>query len=191
MSRGINKVIIVGNLGQDPETRYLPSGGAVTNASIATSDLFWSKVDIQESPCTCWEWRGAKKPNGYGNVRIDGRYLLAHRVAFELAVCAIPDGLMVCHSCDNPSCCNPRHLLLGTAAANFSDMLIKNRQDFQKNRAVGEKNYNAKLTDDDVIAIRRKYKNKELNQYQLAEKFGVSQPCIGSIVRGETWRHVA
>lgn len=194
--RGVNKVILVGNTGQDPETRYTPGGSAVTNLTLATSEtdwtlFFWSKVDIRESVIECWNWQGAKKPSGYGNVRINGEYKLTHRVAFELASgVKIPAGLQVCHRCDNPSCCNPSHLMLGTNAANFCDMLLKNRQQFSKNKAIGVRNTNAKLTDSSIAEIRRAYAAKEMNQYELAAAYGVSQPCIGAIVRNETWRHV-
>ena len=153
-------------------------------------EAFWSKVDIKDDANACWEWQGAKKPKGYGNVRINKKYLLTHRVAFELAVGEIPDGMMVCHICDNPSCCNPAHLMLGTAKSNYADMLLKNRQQFKKNAARGARNVNAKLDDHAIHQIRSAYKHTSINQYELAELYGVSQSCIGSIVRNETWRHV-
>jgi len=195
--RSLNKVQLIGRLGADPETRYMPSGSAVTNLRIATSEddcaveAFWSKVAISDDANACWPWRGAKKPSGYGNVRINCKWLNAHRVAFELGTgIAIPRGLVVLHLCDNPSCCNPRHLVLGTSAANYADMVIKQRQGVIKNKALGEKNHNAKLTREQVKMIRELYARKELNQYQLAERFGVTQSCIGSIVRRQAWRHV-
>lgn len=175
MARGINKVVI--------EVCQLD----VTQEQI---DVFWSKVNIKNRPTDCWEWLGAKKPKGYGNIRINNNYLLAHRVAFELANGLIPPGYIVCHICDNPSCCNPSHLMLGTTKSNAVDMLMKNRQKKFSPSTSGEKNINSKLSNSDVIAIRNKYRNRELNQYQLAEIYGVSQSAIGSIVRNETWRHL-
>ena len=151
---------------------------------------FWSKVSISENKRDCWEWCGAKKKTGYGNLRINKKYRIAHRVAFELANGPIPEGYIVCHICDNPACCNPNHLMLGTIKSNAADMLIKSRQKKPESAARGSVNGNSKLNERDVLEIRRAYASREMNQYQLAEIFGVSQPSIGSIIRNETWRHV-
>ena len=152
-------------------------------------DSFWSKVDITSSIKDCWNWLGAKKPTGYGNVRIDKRYKLAHRVAFELAYREIPEGFIVCHICDNPSCCNPSHLMLGTVKSNAADMLIKNRQKKSDPLNTGEKNVNSKLTDQMVKEIKIALSKGEF-QHQIAKRYGVSQPTIGSIHLGNTWRHI-
>lgn len=151
-------------------------------------EAFWSKVEITDSAKDCWAWSGAKKPSGYGNVRVNKKYLLAHRVAFEVAVQKIPDGLIVCHVCDNPSCCNPSHLMLGTVKSNACDMLIKNRQKKKCYATRGENNGNSKLSRSEVLDIRESYKSGLLNQYQLAELYDVSQATIGAIVRNKTWR---
>ena len=153
-------------------------------------NAFWSKIDATDSVKDCWNWLGAKKPKGYGNVRIDKKYLLAHRVAFELCNGPIPKGLIVCHVCDNPSCCNPNHLMLGTVKSNTADMLIKNRQKKPETAARGINNGNAKLNDEKVKQIKSLYKTKEKDQYELAEMFGVSQATIGSVILNKTWRHV-
>ena len=153
-------------------------------------DAFWSKVNISSSKKDCWEWTGARKPKGYGNVRINKRYKVAHRVAFELANGEIPAGYIVCHICDNPSCCNPTHLMLGTARSNAADMLIKGRQKKAEGAARGVVNGNSKLNDEDIREIRKLYNGGTHNQYKLAEMFGVSQAAIGSIVRNKTWRHI-
>ena len=138
-------------------------------------DSFWSKVDIKNNTKECWEWTGAKKPSGYGNVRINKKYLLSHRVAFELTNGAIPKGYMVCHICDNPSCCNPNHLMLGTVKSNAADMLIKNRQKKPESAAKGENNGNSKLNEKQILEIRDLYAKGVLNQYELAKNYGVSQ----------------
>lgn len=91
---------------------------------------FWAKVE-RRGPDECWPWVGARKPRGYGNVRIDGKYRLAHRVAWELATgTTIPSGCIVMHRCDNPPCCNPAHLLMGTMKDNTADMRRKGRDSF-------------------------------------------------------------
>lgn len=90
-------------------------------------ELIWDNLDTSGGPNACWEWRGTR-PGEYGTVRIDGRGVLAHRLVYETAVEPIPEGMMVCHHCDNPPCCNPTHLFLGTAHDNIRDMMSKGRQ---------------------------------------------------------------
>lgn len=151
---------------------------------------FWSKVDVGTTTKECWPWIGALASNGYGNVRVNKKYLKAHRVAFELANGEIPEGYLVCHTCDNRKCCNPSHLMLGTTKSNAADMLIKGRGKKPESAARGVVNGMSKLTDSDVLDIRERYSNEEVTQYELASEYGVSQPAIGSIVLNKTWRHL-
>lgn len=91
---------------------------------------FWSKVNKTEGGC--WEWTGSLQTQGYGNIEIKGKRLLPHRIAYVLHKGEIPQGLSVCHHCDNPKCCNPEHLFLGTAADNMNDASQKGRMAYQK-----------------------------------------------------------
>lgn len=146
------------------------------------ADRFWAKVTKGE-PRACWPWSGAKKPKGYGNVRINKRYLITHRVAWELSNGPIPAGMHVLHSCDNPACCNPSHLMLGTAMANFVDMDRKGRcRANHDNRRFGMENHNGKLTADQVDEIRRRYIPGKVRQQDLADEYGVTQPEISAVV---------
>lgn len=94
------------------------------------ADRFWSKVD-QQGPDDCWPWLAATFRNGYGAFVVGGRkgsMTTAHRTAWELAnEQRVPEGLFVCHRCDNRPCCNPRHLFLGSQEDNMRDMLSKGR----------------------------------------------------------------
>lgn len=143
-------------------------------------ERFWSKVD-RRGPDDCWEWQRGCFSNGYGLVSLypHGNFL-AHRVAYALGYGHAPGQLLVCHRCDNPRCCNPAHLFLGTCADNLADMRAKQRGQ------IGETNSQAKLTASIVRAILA----SDESQHVLADRYGITQPTVSSIRRGKTWPHV-
>jgi predicted XRE-type DNA-binding protein len=149
------------------------------------ADRFWEKVDVRASN-ECWEWR-ASISGRYGQFRVDGKYLRSHRVAYTLHKGTIPDGMVVCHKCDYPLCCNPDHLFLGTLKDNSQDMVSKGRLREQR----GEKNAVHCLTDQQVEKIRKLYELDVMTQRQIAALFGTTRSNIGLIVHGKTWKHVA
>jgi hypothetical protein len=142
---------------------------------------FWSRVAVK-SPCECWDWQHRKLPSGYGVFSIGNRSVLSHRVAYYLINSVQPGPQLVCHRCDNPSCCNPVHLFLGTSADNIHDMDQKGRG----NRPKGYLHAHARLTAKDVCDIRT---SKE-SYAALSRKYGVSECCIGCAARGVTWKHI-
>lgn len=147
-------------------------------------DRFWEKVD-KAGPC--WLWTASKDRKGYGRImRPGGRGgpLLATRVSWELHYGPIPDGLFVCHHCDNPSCVRPDHLFLGDQFANMGDCSAKGRMH------PGEQNGGAKLTEDDVREIRRRYRAGGISQSALAREYGLCQASVHELISGKTWRHV-
>lgn len=119
-------------------------------------------------------------PNGYGQIHKDGKTAYAHRVAYEIANGPIPDGLFVCHSCDNRKCMNPEHLFLGTYLDNIGDMVGKNRH------AHSATNGHAKLSAEQVRGIRQAVGT----QKELAARFHVTPSLISMIRSGRIWKHV-
>lgn len=115
-------------MGKSTNTRT--AGGVImdkVNYTNTQINRFWSKVD-KRTKTQCWNWLGAKTPGGYGNVRINAKYFKSHRVAWEITHFKIPGNMVICHACDNPSCCNPHHLMLGTQSSNVRDCLVKGRR---------------------------------------------------------------
>ena len=100
---------------------------------LTTVADFWSKVDVQ-GPDDCWLWKQSTDRHGYGQTGHDGLHWSAHRLAWQLSNGPIPDGLFVLHHCDNPPCCNPAHLFLGTQADNMADMVSKGRANLDNGR---------------------------------------------------------
>ena len=148
---------------------------------LVEHERLWKRVD-KPSPQQCWEWRGARNRLGYGVLTVRRRRWLAHRLAWSLARGkAIPDGLVVCHRCDNPSCVNPKHLWLGTQADNMRDMFEKGRgkQVVPRNN-VGARNPMAKLSDEQVREIRTLAGS--MTQQEIGTRFGVRQDQISRIL---------
>lgn len=146
----------------------------------AMSDRFWVKIAVG-SEDECWIWLACRDHNGYGRFVVRyGRYVTkAHRVAWLLKHGAIPDGLLVCHSCDNPACCNPGHLFIGTVQDNSDDMVNKGRQ-AREHGLPGENNPNALLTNEQAREIRLAYASGSVTTAQLADAYDI---CVGSIQR--------
>jgi hypothetical protein len=129
----------------------------------------------------CWNWPKYCNGDGYGLTKLNGKTTVATRVSYQLKVGSIPSGMNVCHSCDNPPCCNPAHLFPGTHGDNYQDAKAKDRH------SRGERNGIAKFTDDQVRYVRSSPKT----QWELANEFGVWQGTISCIKRRTRWAHVA
>lgn len=151
-------------------------------------DRFWSKVDIPDDPDSCWEWLGGRLNTGYGKFWCDGKTNLAHRFSYQIVIGDDPEGLCVCHHCDNPLCVRTDHLFAGTQKDNMKDMDIKKRRNYKIPYTKGEKHGQAKLTWIQVQEIRNRYANEKISQKELARQFDVSQRTIGRIIRIEGWK---
>lgn len=148
-------------------------------------ERFYKHINkIQEDEC--WDWLACKNGNGYGLFyihRIGRAY--SHRVSYTLHLGVIPDQMLVCHSCDNTSCVNPKHLFLGNEITNAKDMVKKGRC-----ASTGERSWKTKLTNEDVVTIRSKFSSGQYTYKQLAEQYGVGQNSICRIVKRKRWSHI-
>lgn len=135
---------------------------------------FWSKVDVRR-PGECWEWQNALNSNGYGIFRPSAGMgtVRAHRFAYIAVKGDLAPSDKVRHSCDNPMCCNPHHLLAGTQAQNVADMHER-----------GRRKYSSRLTDADVLEVIRLARSGE-NYRNIAMRFGVSRAWVSDLATGK------
>lgn len=152
----------------------LPVNGEISRAF----ERFMAKAGKVQPGDACWNWTAALTHDGYGRFSYLAKQVLAHRFSYWLFVGDVAADIKVCHTCDNPQCCNPRHLFLGTNADNLRDMAQKGRSTH------GEKNPNRKLLEPQIVAILaddRKHRD-------IADQYGVSRAQISYIKRGDSWK---
>lgn len=168
-----------------------PDAGRPLNTHVRPEatmlDRILRRIDPGLSDSECWPWRGAlggrksRTGVGYGKFTVQGRQYDAHRVSWEIHnQRPVPDGLHILHTCDNPLCVNPRHLVAGTNDDNVCDMVSKRRHTF------GERNPRAVLTEEAVADIRA----SALDRGALAEKYGVGRGTINDVIAHRAWAHV-
>lgn len=139
---------------------------------------------IGRVPSGCWEWQGWLDVDGYGRTRLLGERR-THRAAYRLFCGPIPDGLCVCHHCDNPRCVRPDHLFLGTIADNNADKVRKGRQ----RTPLGERHGIAKLDAESVRSIRRMAADG-VPVLEIARRLGRGETTVRAVLQGRTWGHV-
>lgn len=154
----------------------------------------------------CWEWMGSLTKVGYGKIQVKNKNYTTHRLSYEIFKGQIPDGNMICHSCDNKKCINPEHLWVGSAKDNMHDMIQKGRkvaktgwkhteetkQKFKlrpHSDRRGEKHHLSKLTSEDVLNIRKMIESGE-KIIDIARKYNVDQSAISNIKRKRNWSHI-
>ncbi len=144
--------------------------------------LIKSRSDIVSNGC--WLWKMGKDKDGYGKVTIDYKCYRSHRVAFECVNGKIQAGAMACHKCDNPSCCNPDHIFLGTQMENITDSVAKGHH------IRGSRCHLAKLSDCDIREVFDLHRSGRFDQGQIADIYCVSQASMSCILLRKTWRRV-
>jgi len=157
-----------------------------TNKTI--EERFWEKVDRSRGEDSCWEWLGGKTPDGYGLLWTGKNRIGAHRFSYMLShnIQSLSRNSFVCHSCDNPSCCNPKHLWLGSNRDNQLDYFSKG---LPNNHPTGKDNHSTKLTEKQVLEI-RELRISGLSIHKIAKRFGVVDSAIFYILKRHTWKHI-
>lgn len=150
---------------------------------VSAAQRFWSNVCIG-SENECWPYLGHLLPTGHGQFCTNRRRTSAHRFALSLYQ-DVPKSAIVCHTCDNPSCVNPKHLYAGSYSDNAQDSIRAKR--FYRPDNSGQRHGMAKLTEADVIKIR----SLPISSGKAAKSFGVSRSTICAIRNRSSWRHVA
>lgn len=145
---------------------------------------FWKKVEIKENK-ECWNWLAKGNRQGYGEFWDNDTQssVPSHRVAWIITNRKIPDGMLVCHRCDNTSCVNPNHLFLGTQSDNINDM-------YRKGRGVNNKGENSgvsKLTESDVLKIVDYRVNHKMKLREISNNFQISISHVNNILIGKSW----
>lgn len=161
--------------------KHLQLVDVITKTPLTVKERLLKRVEVDDIS-GCWNWIGAKNIRGYGQIKVDGAQLGAHRVSYEVFYGNLQEHLCVIHSCDNPSCINPDHLSLGTNKENSEDMVSKKRQCY------GDRNARSILRPDQVLEIRSLLESN-IPVRQIAERFGVSKSCVDKIRTERTWKY--
>ena len=148
-------------------------------------DRYNKYIDVREED-ECWFWNSYHNAEGYPIIYSEGKNLRVSRYSYELHIGKIPEGLLVCHTCDNVRCVNPNHLFLGTNNDNMKDKAVKGRS------AKGIGHGRCKLSEEDVLFIRNNCRayDPKLGVKALSETYGISVAQVRRIVLGLQWGHI-
>jgi len=163
------------------------NGKYMTKHGKSIKERLYLYININ-SKDDCWEWVGYKRKDGYGEITIDKKTFRSHRLIYIDTYGSIPEGMCICHSCDNPSCCNPNHLFMGTHVDNMKD--CRNKCRTGGGSRPGEECGKHKFTNEEILDIRKKYKTGLYSQRNLAKEYNMSQTNIKDIINRKIWRHI-
>lgn len=147
--------------------------------SMPLADRFWVRV-LKHPDDGCWEWIGSRDTLGYGVLRIKKKNVRAHRLSLELSGVSIPQGMLVCHKCDQPKCVKPDHLVIGTQKDNMADAARKMRLPHSEGHS------GTTLLSNDVVAIRTSYASGE-SSVSIAARYKISKQEVWRIAHGDRW----
>ncbi len=177
--------------------RFIAGHATRLRPTRSMEERFWEKVE-KRGPDECWHWTAAHDQHGYGQLNLcdsKGRRMKAHRVAYELHYGPIPEGLEICHHCDNPSCVNPVHLFAGSHRDNMHDAMDKGRNSKPPRNGVrGERHGHATFTDQEVIDLRREFaalqEKQRVSIAAFAEWHDTPMVTMWRILRRKNYTHV-
>lgn len=156
----------------------------INPSHLINREDFFNSLIYKNPKNGCWEWQGMKK-SGYGYFSINRKDLAVHRIMYEKHKGKIPKGINVCHFCDNPLCCNPDHLWIGSQSDNIKDMISKKR-DY---KSFGINHHKCKITEEDVYIIRQKYK-EGMKMKSIHRLLNIPYRTIQHICTNNTWKHL-
>lgn len=169
--------------------RFVVGHQARVRAIRSPEERFWEKVD-KRGPDDCWQWVAGSNQHGYGTFFDGERCTKAHRFSYALQNGSIPDGMDICHKCDNPPCCNPNHLFAGTAQDNITDAIAKGRHvPPPPNQVEGETNGLAQYTHVQVREFRRLYTEGQISISAFANLHGVPVTSMWRIIKRITYKN--
>lgn len=150
---------------------------------LSKEEILNKYTHIKENGCL--EWTGYKDKKGYGQAHHYYKRLFAHRLSWMVHKGEIPEGMLVCHTCDNPPCCNPDHLFLGTYKENIQDMIRKGRSNTPK----GERVRSSKLKNSDIYEIKKLFE-KGYSMQEISNIYMCARSTISNIINRKTWKHI-
>jgi len=138
---------------------------------------------IEKTASGCWIFHGPRNNMGYGMVSAGGNPMLAHRFFYQQVNGPIPAGMDACHRCDNPACCNPDHIFIGTRTDNMRDAVAKGRV------RRGETSAQARFSESDVLDMRRRHCAGETTG-EIGRRYDTSYKTVWAIVHRKAWGHI-